>query len=438
VGTPVTGTLTPALQAERSLLRGAYSLVANTAVTSLLGMVFWVAAARLYTSSAVGRDAALLSAMIELSTICQLNLGNGIVRFLPDLGPESRRAVSLAYLLCGAVAIVIGSVFVLEAPRAAHGLSFLGNDTGLQVGFLATLLLWGFFTLQDAVLTATRRAPWIPLENGLFGLLKLAALPLLLASGLSHGVFLAWALPMALLLMPVSYLVFTRAIPEHVRSGAARESSLSRLGRAQALAFLAQDYLASIFTQATLTLLPLLVIAVLGARASAYFAIPFMIVMAFDTLAYSACSSLVVEGTLAEERLKTLARSMLRRVLTLLLPAAAALIVAAPVVLMPFGADYAKHGATVLRLLVCASLFRAGIALFAAISRVQGRALRLAAIELALLALVIAPGALLAHSAGITGVAIAWLAANALIFAVLTPWLVTFLSEPHDPHGGLV
>ena len=68
------------------LLRGAYSLVANTAVTSALGMGFWVAAARLFSSVEVGRDTVLISVMIELSTVCQLNMGNGILRFLPDLG----------------------------------------------------------------------------------------------------------------------------------------------------------------------------------------------------------------------------------------------------------------------------------------------------------------------------------------------------------------
>ena len=68
--------------ASRQLLRGAYSLIANTAVTSVLGMGFWVAAARLYSSAEVGRDTVLISVMIELSTVCQLNMGNGIVRFL--------------------------------------------------------------------------------------------------------------------------------------------------------------------------------------------------------------------------------------------------------------------------------------------------------------------------------------------------------------------
>ena len=45
------------------MYRTAYSLMANTVLTSLLGLVFWLVAARLYSSNAVGRDSALVSAM---------------------------------------------------------------------------------------------------------------------------------------------------------------------------------------------------------------------------------------------------------------------------------------------------------------------------------------------------------------------------------------
>ena len=132
----------PPSQASRHLLRGAYSLVANTAVTSVLGMGFWVAAARLYSSVDVGRD----TVMIELSTVCQLNLGNGIVRFLPDFGGRSARALGTVYGLVGVVALVVGTAFVLVAPRVSHELAYLGDDTTLAVGFVAALVLWGLFT----------------------------------------------------------------------------------------------------------------------------------------------------------------------------------------------------------------------------------------------------------------------------------------------------
>jgi O-antigen/teichoic acid export membrane protein len=415
--------------ASHHLVRSAYSLLANTAVISVLGMMFWVAAARLYTTVEVGRDAVLISVMIELSTVCQLNMGNGIARFLPDFGGRSAQALGAVYGLVGVVALVVGTAFVLVAPYLSHELAYLGNETTLAVGFVAALVLWGLFTLQDAALMATRRAPWIPIENGLFGVLKLAALPAFLVAGAVNGVFLAWALPMALLLAPVNLLVFRRAIPGHVDSGV-RESSVERLGPRRVVRFLAQDYLASVFTQATLTVLPLLVIAILGARQSAYFAMPFTIVMAFDTFAYSACISLVVEATLQQGSLRALTRIFARRVLAFLMPVAALLALAAPLVMLPFGHVYAQHSARALQLLLFGSVFRTVIALFSAVSRVQGRGLRLALVELAMLVLVLGATVSLARSHGIEGVGVAWLGANTIICLAVLPLLIRFLREP--------
>ncbi|HEX4115437.1 MAG TPA: hypothetical protein VHY18_06145 [Solirubrobacteraceae bacterium] len=416
------------LRASAQLLRSAYSLLANTAVTSAIGMVFWVAAARLYTTVEVGRDTVLISVMIELSTVCQLNMSNGIVRFLPDFGRHSARALSTVYALTALVALGVGTIFVLIASSVSPQLSYLENETTLALGFVAALMLWGLFTLQDAALTATRQAPSIPVKNGIFGFLKLLALPLLLAAGVIHGVFLAWVLPMALLLVPVNLLVFKRAVPAHLANGIG-ESSIARIGLRRVARFLAQDYLASIFTQATLTVLPLLVIAILGATQSAYFAMPFTIVLAFDTFAYSACSSLVVEGTLQHENLRVLTRVFMRRVLALLMPAAALLALAAPLIMLPFGHLYADHGAGALRLLLCGSVFRAVTALFSAVSRAQGRGTRLALVELALLVLVLGAALPLAHTDGIEGVATAWLGANAIICFAVAPLLVRFVRE---------
>ncbi len=392
-------------------------------------MGFWVVAARLYPTAEVGRDTVLIAVMIELSTICQLNMGNGIARFLPDLGKRSRRALGFVLALTGLTALVVGTVFVLIAPHASQQLKYIEDEPALALTFVLTLALWGAFTLQDAALTATRQAPAIPVKNGVFGLLKLAALPLLLAMGATHGIFLAWVLPMALMLIPMNLLIFKWAIPGHVTGEHLRTSSIARIGARRAVRFLTQDYLASIFTQATLTVLPLLVIAILGAEQSAYFAMPFTIVLAFDTFAYGACTSLVVEATLHHESLRALTKLFARRVLTLLIPAAALLAAAAPLVMLPFGSAYAEHGATALRLLLCGSIFRTVIALFSAVSRARGQGKRLASIELALLVLVLGTASPLAQSSGIQGVAGAWLAANAIICLAVIPLLIGFLRQ---------
>ena len=414
--------------ASGPLLRSAYSLIANTAVTAGLGLGFWVAAARLYPTTVVGRDTVLVSVLIELSTLCQLNLGNGIVRFLPGLGRESTSALGVVYGLTAVVALVVGITFALVIGGISNELSYLRADTGLAITFVAALMLWGVFTLQDAALTATRQTPWIPVENGVFGVLKLLALPILLAAGVANGIFLAWVLPMALLLVPVNLLVFGRAIPRHVAHVRYQSSGLA-LGARRALRFLAQDYLASVFTQATLTALPLVVIATLGAQQSAYFAMPFTIAIAFDTFAYSSCTSLVVESTLQPGSLRALTRVFVRRVLALLAPAAVILSLAAPLVMLPFGHAYAQQGAGVLRLLLCASLLRIVIALFSAVSRAQTRGVRLGLVEFALLVLVLGAAVPLSRSDGIEGVALAWLAANALIALAVSPLLAVVLRD---------
>jgi O-antigen/teichoic acid export membrane protein len=116
--------------------------------------------------------------------------------------------------------------------------------------------------------------------------------------------------------------------------------------------------------------------------------------------------------------------------LGLVWPAAAVLIVAAPVVMLPFGQAYADRGASVLRLLLCASLFRIVVALFSATSRIQARGLRLGLAEAALLLLVLGGAVVFAHTDGIEGVAVAWLAANALIAAMVGPLVLAALRTP--------
>jgi O-antigen/teichoic acid export membrane protein len=104
--------------------------------------------------------------------------------------------------------------------------------------------------------------------------------------------------------------------------------------------------------------------------------------------------------------------------------------------MLPFGPAYAQHGADVLRVLLCASLLRTAIALFSAISRVLGRGTRLAAIELALLVIVLGAALPLARAAGIEGVALAWLLANAAICAAVAPSLIAVVRRAAPPSPG--
>ncbi|MDQ3849253.1 MAG: hypothetical protein M3296_01375, partial [Actinomycetota bacterium] len=407
------------------LIRSAYSLAANSVVTASLGMAFWILAARIYPSDTVGRDSALIAAMVQLSTIAQLNMANALIRFMPGRATPGRMLVG-AYAISALAAVVLGTGFVFVAPQASDDFAFLTGQPLTGLAYVAAVMLWGVFALQDAALTALRQAPWVLLENGVFGVLKLVGLPLLFAIGSTHGPFIAWVVPMCLLLLPVNWLLFRRIFAA-VRPAPGADPSALPFGRRQLAGFLALDYLATLFIQTSLTILPLVVIGILGSRANAHFYIPFTIAIALDAMFWSMSTSLVAEGALAPQRIVELVRLLVRRVAFVVVPVIALLIAAAPLVMAPFGEEYVRASSNVLRILLVGSLFRAAMLLAAAIWRLEGRGGRIAALEGGMLLGLLGAGIPLAYALGVIGMAVGWVASAMTVGCAVLPLLVRYL-----------
>jgi O-antigen/teichoic acid export membrane protein len=413
--------------AAPGVTRSANSLLVSSGASAALGAVFWVLAARLFDADEVGRDSALIAAMVELSTICQLNLDNILVRFLPAMRGRATRFVVGAYGVSAALAALLGTAFVLVVPAVSDDFAFLRDDGALAFAFVAGLVLWGVFVLQDSALTATRHAHVVPVENIAFGLLKLAALPVAVALALTHGVFLAWIVPMAILLVPVNIIVFRTALARH-RAAAPAATAHAITGLK---AFLAQDYVGQVLMRLGVTLLPVLVVATLGAQDNAYFYIPFTIVIACDMMVLSIGTSIVAESAYDQRLAHDHVRVVLRRYGPPLVAGVAVLVVAAPVVLLPFGSDYAREGDWVLRILALACLPRALVFLAGAVWRLQGRGRLLLAVEAIMLVILLGSVVPLAKAIGLTGVALAWLGAAVAAALPAAVSLSTFLRK--DP-----
>jgi hypothetical protein len=413
------------------MLRATYSLMMNTVLTAGLGLGFWILAARLFPTESVGRDAALISAMIALSALFGMNLQNVLLRFLPARPYRAWRPILGSYGL-GALSTGVGAtVFVLLMPAVSSQFAVLSSEVAWAIFYVLSVVSWTVFAMQDAALTALRLAAWVPVENAVYGVLKLAALVPLAALGFGHGVFVAWVVPMMLLLIPVNVLLFRRLISAREGSAVLADAAPRAAGRALAVKFAAQDAVGSVLNVAALTLLPLLVLALLGGRATAQFYMPFMIVATFDLLFLNVGASLVAEGARDESALPLLMRSIVRRFLPLLIAGVAVLVVAAPLVLMPFGDEYADAGTDVLRIMALASLFRGAIMLFVAVSRLRksGTAILVTqtAFSIALMTLVV----LLADPLGLRGIAISWLAAAAIVGIGVLPALIRVTRSGH-------
>jgi len=152
-----------------------------------------------------------------------------------------------------------------------------------------------------------------------------------------------------------------------------------------------------------------------------------MIVVAFTMVFYGACTSLVVEGALAEDLIGALAARVARLYLAIVVPGTVVLVAAAPVILLPFGPDYASEGAPVLRILAIGGLFRAATLLYVAIARLQGKGGRILAVHATEAVLMLAGAIALAGPLGLEGVALAWLGAMAVAQLSVVRSLARFL-----------
>jgi O-antigen/teichoic acid export membrane protein len=423
---PATGALQTTRPGKRTLTGSALALMGNTGITSLLGLGFWILASRLYPPEVLGQDTGLIAAMMLLSSLSELSLHQGIPRLLPQVLRRRRLVVLAAYATTGVVAVVLATAFVLIAPAVSPGFRFLGADHALQALLVGSVVLWNVFALQDAVLAGVRRPIFVPVENGVFGVLKIALLVVFATYGAgygaTHGVLAAWLIAMVAVLPPVSWLLFGRLL-ERPTGAAAEARALPLADRGRIARYLGGDYAATLLTQGCTSLLPVLVLATLGNAASAYFYVAFTIAGTLNAVALALGVSLVAEAAHDEAALAGLARRALAWWAALLVPAILVLIAGVPLLLRPFGAAYVEHATPVLQLLLAGCIPLTLVTVYLGMERVRGRAGRVLRTQALAFAVMLAALALLVPLRGLDGVGLAWIAAWAATSAAVLPAL---------------
>src|SRR5262245_51349215 len=125
-------------QFRSPLIRNGYSLVASTGMTSVLGLVYWVLAARLYSVAEIGINAALISTMTAVGGIAQLNLASVLNRFLPSSGRTASKWMILGAYGAGMITALFSCfLFLLGVHAWAPSLRFLEDSPWLAAWFTA-------------------------------------------------------------------------------------------------------------------------------------------------------------------------------------------------------------------------------------------------------------------------------------------------------------
>ncbi|MFE4412440.1 lipopolysaccharide biosynthesis protein [Streptomyces sp. NPDC056821] len=401
------------------LFRNAYALMLNTGISAVLGLGYWLVAARYYSDDAVGQGSAAIAAMKLLAGLTAVTLTGALARFIPIAGRATGRLIARTYVGSSLIVACAAGVFLLTLDMWGPSYRFLhGLAHGL--GFVVAVMAWNLLTLQDGVLTGLRSAPWVPVGNTVFSAVKLALLVGLAVAIPTTGVFVSWVAAIAFSIVPLGWLVFRRLVPRHIRATEdhARPPTAKELGR-----FLAGDYTGSLFSLAVVYLVPVIIAAQVSSADNAYFYITTTIGGTVNLLAINMGASLTVEGSHDPARLAANTRAALRRMARIMLPICGLLFLLAPYILHVFGEGYAQAATPLLRWFAVGALLRVVMETYFAVLRAQSRTAGLAWLQGLLCALVLGLTLLLLPRMGLTGAGVAEISSLAVIVAIAAPRL---------------
>jgi O-antigen/teichoic acid export membrane protein len=389
------------------LYRDGYALVLNAGVSAALGVGFWLLAAREYPATVLGIDTAAISAMMFLSGVAQLNLMSTLVRWVPVLAGDRRRFIGACYLLTALLAAGCAAIFLLGLGLWSPALRGLHRDPAIALSFIAAAAAWCIFNLQDSALTGLGSAVLVPVDNTIYGIAKIAILVALVTASPHWGIYGAWIAGLAPSVLIINWLIFGRLGRRPATGEHAHTPALGVVAR-----FAAPDYVSQLFSLGAVTLMPVIVVAISGARVNADYALAWMISQPLLLLSTGPAQSLVVAGSADPGRLAEYARKVLIQGLWLTVPAAAIVGVGSHWLLLLFGHGYSVHAALTLSLLAVASVPSAVFSVYVSVCRVQRRMRNVVGTVGLLCGLVLVLGPLLLSQIGIKGLGIAWLVAE--------------------------
>ena len=407
------------------LIRNGYALIANSGTTGVLGLAFWLLTARVYPAATVGMASAAYAAMNVIAGVTALNFNGALTRFIPQAGQQTRGLVIRAYAVSGVASLGLAILFLLTIRLWGPSYSQLGNPVA-GLAFVACVVVWAIFTLQDSVLIGLRGAFWVFAENSIFGLVKLVLLVLLVAAFPDHtGIYVSWMLPALVAVPLVNALIFGRLVPRHVAATqGSRLPSSRQIGR-----FLAGDYSGAMFLLISVSLVPVVVASRIDAASTAYFYVAWLIAGIVDMIGINMAMTLTVEGAYEPTTLAANCRKALRRMASMLAPCTVLLALFAPWWLRLFGPAYAAHGARVLQLLALATLPRAVTEVYLGALRAQNRASLVALIQAARAVLLLVLTVTLTMAIGTVGAGVAALASQAAIAVAVSFGLWRILAD---------
>jgi O-antigen/teichoic acid export membrane protein len=397
------------------LYRNSIALMLNTASGAVLGLVFWVVAARSFSSTDLGLATAIISLVTLITTLAQFGMDNGLIRFMP-MSKNKDELYSTVITITFIVTIIITVIFLIGLNVFSPSLLFLRNGA-FPLILILYMVLASIYLMQNTAITALRRGDLYIVQTIIYGI----RVPLLL-------IFSRYGVMGILSALEISYFItFITGIYIISRLGVKFRLTINLESLKEISSFSLGTYTADILSTAPTAIIPLIIVNTIGAVDNAYFYVAYTIASLLLMIPSAVSISLFVEGShnipLKENIIKSLKFSMI-----ILLPAIIVVLIMGKEILFLFNKEFASDQSfELLIILAVSSIFSAVTSIYIAIKRVQKDTKIINYINFAFLILLVGIGYLLLLKYGLLGIGYAW-----LITSVLICICIIWISIKHD------
>lgn len=403
---------------NRSIAVNAGSLIGTTAVTSGLGFVYWLVAARLFAPGDVGLASASISAMTLLGYLGMLGLGTMLMGELPNHRGRESPLIVTAFLVSGFAGLVLGVLFALAAPSLIADFRPFRSSVGMVMVFALGVGLSSATMVADQALVGVLRGSVQFGRNAVFAVVKLLALGVAavwLYQRTGVAIYVTWIVGNLVSIAAVAFAGSVRgwfhltARPQWSALGGLRRSAFGH-------------HALNLTLQLPVLGLPIVVTATLTAAFNAYFYVAWMVAVSFIWVAPAALS--VVLYAVSSKTPAALGRAI-RFTVGISLVAGVLANLAIPVIgdwiLGLFGRPYVAHAGGSLQILALAVFPLIVKDHFVNLCRLDRQLATAAAWIAAAGTLELIGGALGARFDGLTGLSVGWTAVICIEAIVMAP-----------------
>jgi len=393
-----------------SLYRNSVYLMLGTLIMSILGFVFWMIGARLFTTEQVGLATTIISAMNLITSFSLLGLGTGLIRYLPTAEDKDKK-INTGFSLVAIVTIMISALFLIFIRTFSPKLIFVHDNIILAFAFIFFMVFFSWNSLIDSVFIAYRSAKFILLKNTIFSSLKILLLFAFVWLG-AYGIFTSWMISMIIGFLAV-YLVLIYKF-DYKPNFVFYDSIIKKIGK-----YSFGNYVAGFIGGLPTLLLPLLILNKLGAETSAYYYMAMMIAALLFVIPSATSNSLFAEGSHNEKHLKVQIKKAVKIISLILIPGILITIFLGKYILLLFGHQYSVEGFRFLQIIALSGVFIGINSIFGTLLRVKKKIKSLIFISIFNAILILGLSYLFMNNGlGLLGIGYAWLIGQGIVSGV--------------------